>query len=269
MLSFDVDGEFVWTAWNPATSTRLKTLTIGRYGPERGMMRILGLLDRHNVKATFFTVGKVAEQYPEPVREAARLGHEIAHHGYIHENFGILGMEEQRQIFLRASASLEKIAGYRPRGWRTPAGEMTADTLRLLEEQGFTWTSFMRGDDRPYFHVQDGRQSNIVEIPAHWELDDFPYFMYMDDPPFPAGQGRIASIESVFDIWSREFEGYYKLGLCFVIMFHPQTIGAPGRLILLDRLLGHMKKKGDVWFATGGEIAEYWRSYGRPNDVKQ
>ena len=103
------------------------------------------------------------------------------------------------------------------------------------------------------------KASELIEIPAHWELDDFPQFAFNFYPPVPKGQDRIASHDATFDIWQREFDGYYELGLCYVIMFHPQVIGKPGRVALLERLIKHIKERPDVWFARGREIADWWR----------
>jgi hypothetical protein len=124
----------------------------------------------------------------------------------------------------------------------------------------------MRGDDRPYFREINGKVTDIVEMPAHWELDDFPYFMFNYFPAFPAGQGRIANYNQVLSIWTDEFDGYYKYGLNYMIMFHPQTIGTPGRIFLMERLLTHMTNKPGVWFATCSELADFWRKQGREND---
>jgi peptidoglycan/xylan/chitin deacetylase (PgdA/CDA1 family) len=167
---------------------------------------------------------------------------------------------------MRANAVLEDFTGSPISGYRTPAGDMTSDTIELLLELDFKWSSSTRGDDRPYFIERDGQPTSMVEIPAHWELDDFPYFMYSDDPPFPAGQGRISSYSSVADAWKAEFDAYYDEGLCFTVMFHPQTIGTPGRIGILDELLTHIKSRPDAWITTGSEVADWWRARDAAND---
>jgi peptidoglycan/xylan/chitin deacetylase (PgdA/CDA1 family) len=261
MLTFDLDAELVWLDMDPSVADRPKTRSIGEYGPRRGVERILEVLGRHGIRGSFMIPGRNAETYPETVRAIAAAGHEIGNHGYRHENFGLLNRQAQREVLLRANDALERVTGQRPVGYRTPAGDMTPETPALLAELGFRWSSSTRGDDRPFFLTGD-----LVEIPAHWELDDFPYFMFNFAPAFPAGQGRIASYSQVYSIWQQEFDGYYKFGLCYVIMFHPQTIGTPGRIALLERLIAHMKSRPGVWFATGSEVADWWRGLGRPND---
>jgi len=269
MITVDVDAEFVWLGMDPTNIDRPKTLSMGQYGPRRGLGRILDVLDRFGVKATFFVPGRVAELYPEQIREIAKRGHELGHHGYEHENFGLMSEEQQRDVFLKGINALENVCGVRPTGYRTPAGDMTVETKRLLQEFGFKYSSSMRGDDRPYFIEVDDQATDLVEIPAHWELDDFPYFAFNYYPPFPAGQGRIANYNQVLSIWKDEFDGYYKYGLNYVIMFHPQSIGTPGRILLLEKLLMHMTSKPGLWFCTGSEMADFWRQLKRANDSRK
>lgn len=258
MLSFDVDGETLWIALDPENAKRPKVLSLGTYGPLRGMPRILDLLDELQIKATFFYPGYIAEKYPDGVKEANKRGHEIGFHGYLHENFGVLDEKKQREIFARTTKILEDLTGKKVKGFRTPAGDLTKDTLCLMEEYGFTYSSSMRGDDRPYRIKVDGRDTTLVEIPSHWELDDFPYFGFNLIPPYPLGQCRISTTDVPYKIFTEELQGYYKYGLMFVVMFHPQVIGKPGRTLFLKKFLDFAKNYRDIWFAKGEEIAEYW-----------
>lgn len=266
MLTFDFDAELVWLDMDASNADRPKTLSIGEYGPRRAVARILDVLAERELTTSWMVPGRNAETYPGVVRAVAEAGHEIGNHGYLHENFGLLDRDAQRDVLLRGNGAIEKVTGTRPVGYRTPAGDMTSDTPELLLELGFTWSSSTRGDDRPYLVEMGGEPTTLVEIAAHWELDDFPYFMFNYFPPFPVGQGRIASYSSALDIWKTEFDAYYDLGLCFVMMFHPQTIGTPGRIALLEEFIDHIRSRGDVWFATGAQVADWWRSLDRPND---
>jgi peptidoglycan/xylan/chitin deacetylase (PgdA/CDA1 family) len=130
----------------------------------------------------------------------------------------------------------------------------------MLRDLGFSYSSSMRGDDRPYRWVIDGEATDLIEIPAHWELDDFPMFGYHDDPPEPVSRDRVGGLEWTLDNWRREFDGYHRYGLCYPLMLHPQVIGKPSRTAMLRRLLDHIRSHDDVWFATGAEIADWWRS---------
>lgn len=258
MLSFDVDGESLWYALDPENARRPKVLSLGTYGPLRGMPRILDLLDELQLKATFFYPGFIAEKYPDGVKEVSKRGHEVGFHGYLHENFGELNEKKQREIFIKTKKILEDLTGGKIVGFRTPAGDLTKDTLNLLEEFEFKYSSSMRGDDRPYQIMIDDRATDMVEMPAHWELDDFVYFGFSFTPPIPKGQCRIATTDVPYQIFTEAFQGFYKYGLMYVIMFHPQIIGKPGRMLFLRRFLDYVKSYPDVWFARGRDIAEYW-----------
>jgi hypothetical protein len=117
----------------------------------------------------------------------------------------------------------------------------------------------MRGDDRPYRTVIGGAASDLIEIPAKWELDDYPQFGYDFFPADPNSQDRIDSHRSTLENWKMEFDGYYRYGLCFVLMLHPQLCGMPGRIQMIEKLIGHIERHPDVWFATGDQIADWWR----------
>ena len=259
MLTFDVDGPTNWISRDPRVWNWPKTFSLGHYGPWRGLPRILDLLEEHKIPATFFVPGWVAENYPERFREIDRAGHELGHHGYLHELFVSKTYEEQKEIIVRSQAIFEQLIGKEARGFRTPSGDFARETVRLLREMGFQYSSSMRGDDRPYRAEIDGQATDLIEIPAKWELDDFPQFGYNFFPPMPKGQDRIASHRHTLENWICEFDGYYRYGLCYVVMMHPQVIGKPGRAMMLEKLIQHIKSYPDVWFATGSQVADWWR----------
>ncbi len=263
MVTVNLDAEFFWLSMFPDSIHRAKTLSMGQYGMLRGLGRVLAALDHFWVKATFFAPGRVAEVYPEQVQEIVRRGHEIGHHGYAHESYAKLPVGQQREALERGLNALEKVCGVRPKGFRAPEGEMTQDTVKLLREFGFAYSSSLFNDDRPYFLTSEGQPTDIVEIPLHWELNDFPFFAFNYKPAFPSGQGRIANYSQVINSWKEEYKGYYKLGLCYTLQLDPQTIGTPGRIALLEDLLGFITTRGSSWFSTGSEMAEFWRQNGR------
>jgi peptidoglycan/xylan/chitin deacetylase (PgdA/CDA1 family) len=259
-LTFDVDAESPFL-FQPGGEKRPKALSIGTYGPLRGVPRILDILARQHVPATFFVPGWTIDNWPEAVRDIARAGHEIAVHGYLHEEFSTLTPDQQRAIHLRALDAAERVTGRRPVGVRPP-GEYTPETLRIIEEIGFLYDSNLRGDDRPYRVRVDGEATRLIEICPHWELDDGPYFSF----GFGSGYApvRIQSTEAAYETWSREFDGYHRGGLCYVLMTHPELTGTPGRALMLERLIEYMKKHERVWFATCEEIARWWLESGQP-----
>lgn len=262
MLTFDVDAETIWVNGNrsyPDSDGWLSSVSLGQYGPARAVPRLLELLAQEEIRGTFFVPGWVVEQYPAVIRRIVSEGHELGHHGYFHERFFDKTPEEQEAILRRSQRVFEDILGYRAEGFRTPSGDFSAETPQLLQSLGFGYSSSMRGSDRPYRTVIDGKPSDFIEIPPRWELDDFVMFAYNLFPAEPRGQDRVSSYQAGFDNYRREFDGYHRFGLCYVLMTHPQVIGKPGRVVRLKELIGHMKAAGHVWFATGSEIARVWR----------
>lgn len=261
MITFELDAEYIWLSMDESNVSRPKTLSMGTYGPHRGLKRILNVLDNFQIKSTFFIPGRVAETYPEKVKDIIDRGHEVAHHGYKHENFGLLNEEEQREALIKGQSALTKICGVEPIGFRLPEGEMTKETLTILNDFGFKYSSSLHQSDYPYLMTAGNNKGSIIEIPTHWELHDFPYFAFNFYPPFPAGASRIANYQQVLGIWKDEFDGYYEYGRNFVMRFTPQIIGTPGRITLLENLLDYITKREKVWFCTGLEMYQYWTSY--------
>ena len=264
MLSFDVDAETIWANGNSGFEggeNFIRSLSLGQYGPRRSVPRILDLLAKYQLPATFFVPGWVAEHYPETIRKIAENKHELGHHGYMHERFFEKSVDEQKEIIERSQAIFKQLTGQAARGYRTPSGDWSDATPALLQEMGFQYSSSMRGDDRPYRTMIDGKETDLIEIPPRWELDDFVQGGYNTYPAEPSGQDRISGHQHILDNFTQEFDGYYHFGLCYVLMMHPQVIGTPGRIMMLEKLLQHIKTYPDVWFATGGQIAQWWQTH--------
>ena len=179
MLSFDIDGETLFVEGPEGTDWHYpRSVSYGRFGPNRGTWHILDVLERKNVPATFFIPGRTANRYPDLVKAIGEAGHEIGCHGYDHELFSEFTLDEQKDIILRAQNEIMKQTGKKFKGFRTPSGDPTPETAALCRDLGFTYSSSMRGDDRPYRTVIDGEETDFIEIPAKWELDDYPQLSY-------------------------------------------------------------------------------------------
>ena len=220
---------------------------------------ILELLDRHQVKGTFFVPGLTAERFPEVVKRIDRAGHEIGLHGYAHERFAAKSVAEQIEIIDKSLRILEDLTGKKPKGFRTPSGDWSLETPKLLMERGLEYSSSMRGDDKPYRTVIDGRATDFIEIPTKWELDDYVAMAYNFYPAEPAGQDRIMCYRDVLENMTAEFEGVYRYGRSISFMFHPPVTGRPGRHQILDEPLSRVKQKGRVWLAPRRAIADWVR----------
>ena len=254
VLSFDLDAESLWIPRDPKNIERPVTMSQGEYGPRAGVPRILRLLSRYDIKATFFVTGWAMEHYPETVQDIVAHGHEIGHHGYHHEWPDTLNLEEEKVILAKGTSLIKDFVPEGPIGYRSPAWEFSPNTLRLLVENHFKYTSNMMNSDLPYMHRLDGRETSLVEVPVSWIMDDAPYFLYSTRLT-----GRsITDPAHVYSIWEQEYTGFYEEGLCFVLTMHPQLTGRPSRIKMLERLIRRMREDPGVWFATGRDVAEYW-----------
>ena len=246
-LTFDVDGEAPWLGEGQEYSRRLSMLSQGRFGPERGLGRVLDLLAEHQIPGTFYIPGHTVDQHPEVITAIAAAGHEFAHHGYLH--LGSEGLDEggQRAELDRGLAAFER-HGIRPQGYRSPGWELTPETLAMLAELGFGYDSSLMADDRPYWEVSGSVP--LLELPGHWSLCDWPYFGYT-----PYHGGLLADPAAVERIWLEEFESARAERRVVTYTMHPEAIGRGYLIRMLDRVITGMRQRGRPWFATHGQIA--------------
>jgi len=255
-LTFDFDAESYWMG--TAKMDLPAAISRGTYGATEGVPRILTLLEKYNVPATFFVPGYTADRHPDVVRAIADAGHEIGHHGYLHEPPNLLNPEEERAMIERGIEALERVVGKRPRGYRSPSGELSNTTYSLLAEYGFEYDSSQFGADRPYWVKDQGVRTDLVEIPIAVELTDSCHFMFLFQPIVLPGLSAPSKVE---EIWRGDFDGVYAEGRngCFLLTMHPQIIGRHHRLQMVERLIQHIQKHDGVWFARMGEIADDFR----------
>lgn len=259
LLTFDFDAESLWETTGNHNSPSY--MSRGEYGARVGVPRILSLLERYDIRATFFIPGITAERHPAPVEAIQAGGHEIGHHGYRHESPVDLNLEEERAVLEKGFEILEKLTGQRPRGYRSPAWDLSHNSIRLFQEYSFLYDSSMMADDFQLYPLKlDGQEINVVEIPVAWELDDAPHFMF-NLYPYRAG---MAVPDHVFDIWAAEFDGAYAAGGVFTLTMHPQFIGRYHRLLMLERLIQYMAGQPGVWFASCSPVVEAWRMRQQP-----
>ena len=251
LLTFDLDAELLWTSRDPKNWNRPIALSQGAYGYREGVPRILNLLAKHGLHCTFFIPGMIIERNRSVVQEIFDAGHEIAHHSYSHRWVESLTPEEERDEFSKTIHLIEDLTGRKPRGWRSPAAEFSPRTMGHLLEYGFQYSSNFFDRDAPYKHIVDGKKTNLIEFPFAWVLDDAPFFLYSIQLA-----GRLMMAPSlVFEHWSSEFNGLYAERKAFVLAMHPQVIGRPSRIQLLDRLIRHIKSHKNTWIARCDEVA--------------
>lgn len=227
----------------------------GAYGWKVGTGRILDLLDRYGLKTTFFVPGLVIDQREALMEEILKRGHEIAHHSYSHRWILTLTPDEEREEMVKGIASIKRVTGRNPRGWRSPAAELSAISMPLLVEFGFDYSSNFFDDDSPYLHNVQGKQTKIVELPFRWVLDDAPFFQYSIVLPGRTMQAPSAMLEA----WMSEFDVLYAEDRMMMIGMHPQLIGQPSRLKALEGLIQHALKHPNVWIGRCDEMVDDMR----------
>jgi peptidoglycan/xylan/chitin deacetylase (PgdA/CDA1 family) len=214
------------------------------------------MLDQHQIPATFFIPAMSAKLHPQSIKDILASGrHEIGVHGWIHERNSLLAEADERELMRRAIETLTQMTGKKPVGLRTPSWDFSPSTMKLVREFGLLYDSSLMADDRPYEILIDGATTGIVELPVEWIMDDYPYF----------GMDRQSAIrphtppDEAFSIWRDEFDRAYAEGTMFILTMHPHIIGHRSRMVMLERLIRHIRLRPGVWFATHEQIARFVR----------
>ena len=249
-LSFDSDHE---TNELREAGESIGRLSQGQYGNRQGVPRILQILAAHDVKASFFVPAVSALLYPDEQRRLTAEGHEVGIHGWIHERNSELPLEAERDLQLRSADVLEKIAGARPVGIRTPSWDFSPHTLAITKEMGLLYDSSLMADVDCYELLMGGENSGVVELPVEWIRDDAVYFNMVRF----AGLRPYTPPEAVFDIFKREFDAAYREGGLFQLTMHPHISGYRSRIWILDELIRYAKSHAGVWFGTHADVVQY------------
>lgn len=252
LLSFDADNETISLRYGEPTVGHLSQM---QYGARVGLDRVLRLLDKHAIPATFFIPSVSLAITPSMADRIKKSGrHEFAVHGWIHEMNMTLPDSAERALVTRAVEELTRMTGSRPTGYRAPSWNFSPNTLSILRDLGFRYESSLMADDSPYEILQNGQPTGIVEIPVEWILDDAPLFN-------PQGQSYM-NPRDVARVWIDEFDTALEEGTMFVLTMHPHVIGHRSRMAALELVIDHIKAKGGnrVWWATHGAAAEYVRA---------
>jgi len=245
-LSFDVDNESYLLARGETSPT---TLSAADFGAQTGLPRILELLDRYQIPASFFIPAVSAVIHPEMIPAILKRGrHEIGVHGWIHESLAPLEEYEEERLLNQAIDYLTKASGKRPVGYRAPAWAFSAHTLGLLRKHGFLYDSSLQAMDEPYEIVSNGEPTGLIELAIDWTLTETPYL---------GRGGTMPSPELLYQLYKEEFDGAYEQHTMFVLTLHPHVTGHRAPMHHLDKFIAYMKSKPGVWFATGEQIARY------------
>lgn len=253
-LSFDCDHETFELGTGNAAIGRLAW---GEFGRRRGVPRVLDVLGRHGAKATFFVPAVAGLVDPDALTPIVEAGHEIGVHGWIHENTSLLNRETERTLLTRSRDTLHGFTGQEPVGHRATNWDLSANTVELVAEAGFSYDSSLMADDSCYELLCDGRPSGLVEIPVDWVRDDAVYLLFNRNP----ATRPWTPPKDVLDIFLREFDMAFDEGGVCQLVFHPFVIGYRSRIWILDELIRHAKGRGPVWMPTHAELADWVRRH--------
>lgn len=245
-VSFDDDTEAPLLRDGTTSPT---TLSASDFGAEVGTSRILKVLDNQRIPATFFLTGVDAMLHPQMMAAIMESGrNEIAVHGWIHEFPPTLAAGEEERLLDKAIDYLTKVSGKRPTGYRAPSWAFSANTISLIQKKGFLYDSSLQALDEPYTIMANDKDTGIVELAIDWTLTETPYL---------GRTGHMPSPELLYQLYKDEFDGAYEEGTMFVLTLHPYLSGHRAPVRHLNELIGYMKSKPGVWFATATQIAEY------------
>ncbi|MGO9603268.1 MAG: polysaccharide deacetylase family protein [Candidatus Binataceae bacterium] len=265
-LSFDFDALSLWIGGFRARS--LSAISRGEFG-RVGAMRLLDMLKHWGISSTWFVPGHSAETFPQVIERIAAEGHELGNHGYLHTH--PKSPEDEEQILVHGNEVLTRMTGRKPIGFRSPGAGLSENMVGLLVKHGFSYDSSLMGDDFTPYYMRIGDQApadgpyvfgkpvDVVELPFTWGLDDFPAFEYVTSRG--GIQQGLASPNAVYDIWAGDFDYLYnRIGAgVYTLTMHPQVIGRGHRLLMLERLVDHIRSHRDVEFATMAQVAATWR----------
>lgn len=224
----------------------------GAYAPRRGVPRILDLLDRYGIPASFFVEGWNAEKYASLAKEVVDRGHEIGAHGWMHEEWNQLDPVLENDLIKRTTEAIATATGSAPTGWRSPGGLITPKTLDLLVDHGYLYDSSFGDDDVPY--SMKIREQEMFELPWCWSLDDAMFY----SPSRP-----IANPDHVANQWIAAFDAAVEMTGFFLIVCHPRYSGKPARLLALEKLINHIQESGKAVFKTCEMVATSLATTGR------
>lgn len=272
----DVDAVAGWLG-SYAGEDSPDDISRGLFAGEVGVPRLLNLFKKYDLKTTWFIPGHSIETFPRETEMIVNHGHEIGGHGYSHENPIAMSAEQEEEVLAKSIELIERVAGKRPVGYVAPWWEFSHITNALLLKYGFRYDhSLMHRDFEPYYvRVGDtwskidysqparhwmkplvrGEETDLIEIPANWYLDDLPPMMFIKKAPNSHGFVNPRDIEQM---WRDQFDWVYREYdyAVFAMTIHPDVSGRPQVLLMHERLISYINSHPGVQWATFAEIAD-------------
>ena len=245
-------------------------LSHGEFGHRVGVPRIMELLRRESIPSTWFVPGHTLTTFTDDTEAILAGGHELACHGWFHEDFSELAADQQRAVLDRSVEAVRAASGASPKGFRAPYWSLGRDTLGLILGAGFTYDSSLMSDDyRPYrVRLDDrhsvetgttfGSDSDLLEVPVYWTLDDWPFF----EPGPDNGRDGMAAPSRVLEIWTGElrYAWEHAPGGLLTVTMHPECIGRGHRMAMVEQFIAEAKALDGVVFDRLDRYLERWRA---------
>lgn len=253
----------------------------GLFAGEAGAPRLLKLFAEQQLRTTWFIPGHSIETFPEQMKAVVEAGHEVGIHGYSHENPIAMTPAQEEAVLDRSIELVTQLAGKRPTGYVAPWWEFSNVTNELLLKKGIKYDhSLMHNDFHPYYvrvgdswtkidyskhpdawmkPLQRGQETDLVEIPANWYLDDLPPMMFIKKSPNSHGFVNPRHLE---EMWRDQFDWVYRENeyAVFTMTIHPDVSGRPQVLLMLERLIQYIRSHDGVRFVTFDEIADDFKA---------
>lgn len=244
-------------------------LSHAEFGHRVGVPRILELLERERISATWFVPGATMDLYPDDTAAILDGGHELATHGWFHEDFSELARDAQREILDRSIEAVRRATGQPPKGFRAPYWALGRETLEEVEDAGFVYDSSLQADDYRIYRVRRGDhhsttegstfgpEGRLLEVPGYWAMDDWPFFEPGDD-----GRDGLAAPSRVLEIWLGEVRYAYEHapGGLVTITMHPECIGRGHRMAMLEELIAAVRALAGVELSRLDSYLDRWVS---------
>ncbi|BBV77472.1 polysaccharide deacetylase family protein [Raoultella sp. Lac2] len=249
----------------------------GLFAGEVGTPRLLKMFAEQKLRTTWFIPGHSIETFPEQMKAVVDAGHEIGIHGYSHENPIAMTPAQEETVLDRSIELVSQLSGKRPTGYVAPWWEFSNVTNELLLKKGIKYDhSLMHNDFHPYYvrvgdswtkidysqhpdawmkPLQRGEETDLIEIPANWYLDDLPPMMFIKKSPNSHGFVNPRHLE---EMWRDQFDWVYRENdyAVFAMTIHPDVSGRPQVLLMLERLIQYIRSHEGVRFVTFDEIAD-------------
>jgi peptidoglycan/xylan/chitin deacetylase (PgdA/CDA1 family) len=264
-LTFDFDTQSGFIARGMTTPTPLSR---GEFGATTACPRILSFLKKRGIKATWFTPGFTIESWPQQCAAVVEGGHEIGHHSWAHIPNANQTLEEEEADLARANENIRKLTGRTARGYRSPSWDLSPHTIDLLIKHGFLYDSSLMGADyvpyrarrgdvaelgKPY---RFGAETELIEMPISWSLDDHPHFEFIRTPQTVAP--GLQPARAVMQSWLDEFL-YMKKTVDWGVLtytMHPYVIGRGYRMLALEDLVEKLAKEGATFLTMEAAAQE-------------